>query len=149
MAFNLYQRLIYPNHQIVRSYCLKLFRTIMALLDMNAVEDQQKFGAFVEANFNKYYERASLNKSGEIDKLDPFMDLDQEPFWDEEAANEFIRRRYLLTVDDLFPGDGTFRGVRCAGWDAVISRDYGADTLEESLIQLFGYSGHAMSSRSS
>lgn len=149
MAFNLYQRLIYPNHQIVRSYCLKLFRTIMALLDMNAIEDQQKFGAFVEANFNKYYERASLNKSGEIDKLDPFMDLDQEPFWDQEAANEFIRRRYLLTVDDLFPGDGTFRGVRCAGWDAVISRDYGADTLEESLIQLFGYSGHAMSSRSS
>lgn len=149
MAFNLYQRLIYPNHRIVREYCLKLFRTILSLLDLSDEVSDHRFGAYVEAHFHKYFERASLNKAGEISELDPFMGLDEAPFWDEASASEFLARRYKLCESDLFPGDGTFRGVRCAGWQAVICRDYGSDTLSDSLNHLFGYSSVSVSSRES
>lgn len=148
MAFNLYQRLIYPNHRIVREYCLKLFRTILSYLDLPSEVSEHHFGSYVETHFRKYFERASLNKAGEVADMDPFMSLEEGPFWDEASASEFLARRYRLCESDLFPGDGTFRGVRCAGWQAVICRDYGSDTLSDSLSHLFGCSSVSVSSQS-
>jgi hypothetical protein len=149
MAFNLYQRLIYPNHRIVRQYCLKLFRNIMKILDEHSPVDEANFGTYVELHFKRYYERAKLNKAGEIDDQDPFMKLDEEPFWDEGASNAFLHSRYRLCESDLAPPTGQFGGVRCVGWETIFARDYGSDKLSEAYHQIFGYSSYAVSSSSS
>jgi len=52
--------------------------------------------------------------------------------YDQDQHRGFCMRRYGYAPEECCKSDGIFGGVRNEAWLAMISRDYGADTLPEA-----------------
>lgn len=144
MAYNLYQRLIMPNATIVRRYVEPLFYNLLRLAEYD--QPVASFDAYIQYRFRRFHEKAQMQKSGEVVLCEPLMFMGEASFWDEEMYERFFQRRYGVATAECFQGDGTFRGVRCFGWESVITRDYGVDTTPEMFLSISRCSPFSVSS---
>ena len=144
MAYNLYQRLIVPNATLVRKYAEPLFYHLLRLGEYD--KPIGAFDAYIQHQFRRFHEKAQLQKNGELALCEPLMFMGEKSFWDEEMYEQFFSRRYGVSTSECFPGDGTFRGVRCFGWESVITRDYGVDTTPEMFLNISRCSPFSVSS---
>lgn len=135
MAFNCYQRIIYPNCDLVRTLCKRHFQFLMGLINADRAHGEKEFRSYIDSDaFLHYRQRLEIKKHGCLVPEEATMGFDDHPDWSLEDEQSFIHRRYGDLSDQALQWigswDGSFGVFQDPTLDNMIQRDYGMSRAE-------------------